>query len=160
MPARAFAHNNPGEVFASIVVIVSHMEKKTTDSRVALSGITPFDLFLILLLLMLSTGLIVRSGFSSTQREASDKTAVIHCSGEVINRIDLGKNTTFDLLGGRMKLVSKDGQIRIAHSDCPGNTCVHAGWIKSAGETLVCVPNQVVVEIITDEDPVVDAVVF
>ncbi len=121
---------------------------------------TPFDLFLILLLLALSTTLIVKGGFSSVRNKAYCKAAVVHHGGKEIKRINLKENSTFTILGGRMQIISKDGKIRIAHSDCPENTCVHAGWIQSAGEALVCVPNQVVIEIITDTDPMVDAVVF
>lgn len=136
------------------------MKKNMVDSKVTLNGMTPFDLFLILFLLVLSAGLIVRSGFSSTRQEVSNKTAVIHCNGEEIRRINLGKDAEFELLGGRMRVISKDGRIRIAHSDCPENICIHAGWIRFASEVLVCVPNKIVVEIIADTDPVVDAVVF
>lgn len=53
------------------------MKKNTAESRVALNGMTPFDLFLILFFLLLSVGLIVRNGFSNTRQEISRKTSVL-----------------------------------------------------------------------------------
>ena len=159
-PTLATANYSPGGVTAAFAAYVSHMEKNAIDSKIALSGVMPFDLLLIVILLVLSTGLIIRSGFSGVRREAFGATAVVHRAGSEVMRIDLGSDGTFDLPGGRVRIVSKEGRVRIARSDCPQNTCVHAGWIGSAGETLVCVPNQLVIEIVTDTEPEVDAVVF
>ena len=36
---------------------------------------------------------------------------------------------------------------RVAESDCPGQDCVHTGTITRAGQSIVCLPEQVVVQL-------------
>jgi hypothetical protein len=45
------------------------------------------------------------------------------------------------------RLVIKDSEADILSADCPDKVCVHERKIRYAGETLVCLPNKVVVEI-------------
>ncbi|MBQ8917117.1 MAG: NusG domain II-containing protein, partial [Oscillospiraceae bacterium] len=35
----------------------------------------------------------------------------------------------------------------IAQSTCPGEDCVHSGWISSPGRSVVCLPNRVEIRI-------------
>ena len=46
----------------------------------------------------------------------------------------------------RQQLVTVDGD-RVAESDCPGQDCVHTGTITRAGQSIVCLPEQVVVQL-------------
>jgi hypothetical protein len=45
----------------------------------------------------------------------------------------------------------KDDRVRIKNANCPDQVCVNEGWKDKAGETLVCLPHQLVIEI-TGED--------
>ena len=45
----------------------------------------------------------------------------------------------------------------IADSDCPGQDCVHTGAISRAGQSIVCLPAQVVVSLVSTSSDV-DAV--
>ena len=40
--------------------------------------------------------------------------------------------------------LTKDG-VSVTESDCPGQDCVHTGRITRAGQSIVCLPEQVVV---------------
>ena len=53
-----------------------------------------------------------------------------------------GKNTNV--------LVIKDGTAFIKSADCPDKICVHHPPISKVGETIVCLPHKVVVEIIKE----------
>lgn len=46
------------------------------------------------------------------------------------------------------------GRIRISHADCPDQTCVRQGWIADGGLPLVCLPHQVIIQIVGREDGV------
>ena len=48
------------------------------------------------------------------------------------------------------------GRVRIASSTCPCHTCVQMGW--SAGTSLICVPNGLLLEPLSKEASSVDAV--
>ena len=37
--------------------------------------------------------------------------------------------------------------VRVSESDCPGRDCVHTGVITRAGQSIVCLPEQVVVQL-------------
>ena len=39
------------------------------------------------------------------------------------------------------------GKIAIVQSTCPGSDCVHSGWMDTAGQAIVCLPNKVIVRI-------------
>ena len=42
----------------------------------------------------------------------------------------------------------QDGRAAIIRSDCPGEDCVHSGWISAAGRSIVCLPNRAEVRIV------------
>ncbi len=52
--------------------------------------------------------------------------------------------------------ITKDG-VYMKEADCPDKLCVHSGVINKAGQSIVCLPNKIIVEI-ADEKNSVDAV--
>jgi hypothetical protein len=40
-----------------------------------------------------------------------------------------------------------DGQIRVVESTCANQDCVHQGAISSPGQTIVCLPNRLVIRV-------------
>ena len=46
----------------------------------------------------------------------------------------------------------EDGSVSMVSSDCSGQDCVHQHSISRSGETIVCLPNRVVLEIYDGED--------
>lgn len=47
-----------------------------------------------------------------------------------------------------------DGRVRIAHSDCPDQVCVHSGWLSHDGQAAACVPAGVCVQVIGGDSTV------
>lgn len=54
--------------------------------------------------------------------------------------------------GGTNLLVIEDGAARIEEASCPDGVCVHTGRIRRNGQSIVCLPNQVVVEIVSETE--------
>ncbi len=52
--------------------------------------------------------------------------------------------------GGRNTLVIKDGKAWVEDSSCPDHLCEHMGKIDKVGQSVICLPNRVVVEIRED----------
>ena len=47
-------------------------------------------------------------------------------------------------------LVIKDGKANMTKADCPDKICVNHAAISKKGETIVCLPHKVVVEVINE----------
>lgn len=42
----------------------------------------------------------------------------------------------------------QQGKVRFKQSPCNSQYCVHQGWLQRAGQTAICIPNQVSIELI------------
>lgn len=74
--------------------------------------------------------------------------AVVYRNGRMIKELSLGEDGEYLIEGRyRNKIIVADGKVSIAESDCPGNDCVHSGWINEAGRTIVCLPNRLEIRI-------------
>ena len=47
----------------------------------------------------------------------------------------------------KMRIEIRGGAIRVAESDCPKGVCKQAGWVRTPGRSIVCVPNKVLIEL-------------
>lgn len=45
------------------------------------------------------------------------------------------------------KITIKDGQVSMTFSDCSNQDCIHQGAISKTSQSIVCLPNKIVVEI-------------
>jgi hypothetical protein len=100
------------------------------------------DIITALIVLMLSVAPI----FSFSGHKG--KTAYIFLNGKQIEKIALNISRTVKI--NNMEIEVKDGRVRVAKSGCPHQVCVHTGWISSPAQTIVCVPNKLLVEIKND----------
>ena len=48
---------------------------------------------------------------------------------------------------GKTEIEIKGGRVRVIDSPCRRKTCVHTGWIDKAYQTIVCMPNRVVIRL-------------
>lgn len=58
---------------------------------------------------------------------------------------------TVEGYSGESYLEILDGRVRMVDSDCPDKLCVKTGWISSPGESIVCLPNRVVIEVVSGD---------
>lgn len=76
--------------------------------------------------------------------------AVIKVDGNIVSELSLSDNTTIIIegyQGGSNTVSIIDGKAYVSEADCPDEICVKTGGISRAGETIVCLPHRVVVEI-------------
>lgn len=74
--------------------------------------------------------------------------AVILVHGKVYKVVSLDKNGTFDIRWKGVHLMTvqiKNGAVRAKESTCKNKICVHTGWISKDGQSIVCVPNRVII---------------
>lgn len=75
--------------------------------------------------------------------------------GMLVQELSLEENQNVNIEYEYHNLVSiQDKKVCIIESDCPGEDCVHSGWISSVGRSIVCLPNRVEVRIVGVQDDV------
>lgn len=115
-----------------------------------------FDLVVISLVILFSGGMVARSVWQS----APASEALIYKDSRLLRQVSLAKDRVFDIDGGKMRIQVKGNRIKISGSDCPQHVCVHTGWIQYSGQTIVCVPNKVVIEVKSGRPAPVDVVAY
>lgn len=60
------------------------------------------------------------------------------------------------LTSGKNIVVIKDGSVTMKEADCPDQICVEHKPISKTGETIVCLPHKVVVEVVNAEESEID----
>ena len=55
-------------------------------------------------------------------------------------------------------LVIKNGKVDMIEADCPDKLCVHQKPISMDNESIICLPNKVVVEIVSETKNTIDSV--
>ncbi|MCF0135514.1 MAG: NusG domain II-containing protein [Lachnospiraceae bacterium] len=106
------------------------------------------DLILILVLLILSgTLFLVR-----TLSRPSGKMVVVHVDGETQGTYPLETDVRVEIPSGEQGdhlnvLVIRDGKASMEQADCPDLICVQHAPISLEDDTIVCLPNKVVVSI-------------
>ena len=77
--------------------------------------------------------------------------------GEVFGTYGLTEDQTVEI-DDTNRLVIKDGEARMEWADCPDQICVDHRAVSRNGESIICLPNQVVVTVASSEERDVDAV--
>ena len=76
------------------------------------------------------------------------QTVRIYRNGEVIREMPLKSDCEYLVTGTFENRVEvRKGRVAVTRSNCPGEDCVHSGWISQPGRSIVCLPNRVEVRI-------------
>lgn len=84
--------------------------------------------------------------------------AQVILDGKVIRELPLDTDQEITVEGHYVNTITvKGGRIAVTASNCPGEDCVHTGWLDQSGRSIVCLPNRL--EIRLTGETTVDAVV-
>ncbi len=104
------------------------------------------------------TAVIAASAMTSIYllRKPNSNKVVISRDNEILYTFDLSntKNQTIKIEypeNGYNIVEIKDGAICISDADCPDQTCVRTGVLKSSGIPVVCLPHHLVIKYADDE---------
>lgn len=100
------------------------------------------DIKLILALLGIAVIWILLSGLFGT----AGSEAVVYVEGVEQARYPLAVEDEITV-GGTNTFVIRQGQVQMIKAECPDQICVHHKPVSKSGESIVCLPNRVVVEI-------------
>ena len=106
---------------------------------------------IVLLIIILVVG-IPLSVLSFTEGIGGDKVR-ISLDGEIYGVYPLGEDREIDVTedGHTNHITIKDGQVSMSYSTCRHQVCVNTGAISETKDAIVCLPNRVVVEIISSD---------
>ncbi len=103
------------------------------------------DIFLLIIFIMASAAIYIPT---LTNSEAGEF-VVIKIRGHQVGSYPLAKDKTITLnKQGRLnKITIKDGKVQMKEANCVGQDCVKQGEIHETWQSIICLPNQVSVEI-------------
>lgn len=73
--------------------------------------------------------------------------AEVSVNGKKIGRYRLSEDQEIEIRGKNL-LVIRDGKADMTEADCPDKLCVRQKPISKQGESIVCLPNKVIVTVI------------
>lgn len=103
-----------------------------------------------------SADLGIDAGSTYTASDAGDAVttlyAVIQNSDGFYQALPLSEDTTVTVTGslGTNVIEVADGRVRCLESDCSNQTCVKQGWVSGCGQTVVCLPHKLIVQVVAD----------
>ena len=76
--------------------------------------------------------------------------AEIYLDGVLIRQLPLDTPTELEVTGDYHNTVTvRDGKIGVTESDCPGEDCVHSGFVGTSGRSVVCLPNRLEIRVVS-----------
>lgn len=75
----------------------------------------------------------------------------IEQDGSVIETLPLDKDTEYNVeIDGKVTntVQIKGGEVSVSYADCPDQICANHAPVSLAGESIICLPNKVVVSVV------------
>lgn len=109
------------------------------------------ELIIILILLIIAI-----SGYLLSRINDQGSQVQIEIAQKLYGNYDLSKEQEIQIIDEKGDLiltcVIKNNSINVVTSNCPDKICIDEGSIGHTGQTIVCLPNQVVIRIIGDDN--------
>ena len=116
----------------------------------------PGDIVLLMFLVVLSFLPVIIFSYANATSGVEFNTAVISVDGEELHRFELkddGKREiyTYSDDHNHENIIVREGTIvYMIEASCPDQLCVRQGEVKRVGETIVCLPHRLLVEVNSD----------
>lgn len=121
--------------------------------KIANIQINKKELLIILILLIIAL-----AGFLFFRINGQGYQVQIEIAQKLYGTYDLSLDQEIQLFDEKgnflLNCVIKDGTIQVLQSNCPDKICIDEGSIGQAGQTVVCLPNKVVIRIIGDDNTI------
>ncbi|MCR4612214.1 MAG: NusG domain II-containing protein [Lachnospiraceae bacterium] len=116
------------------------------------------DIILIAVLLLVGIITLIIWAFIYSDK---GKSVTIEQRGEIIGTYSLDKDETINIeYKGKTvnKIIIEDGYCYMQEAECPDHLCIKQGKINKKGQTIVCMPNRVVVSVTDDDESGYDSI--
>ena len=121
------------------------------------------DKLCILLILLISCFLYLPLLWDTYQNQDKTKEVVVSFKDQEIIRERLDQDHVYRVKGtlGPIDIEVKDERVRVEKENSPNHLCSIQGWVSESNRPIVCLPNNIVVEIQAEDfdDEQVDTVI-
>ncbi len=116
-----------------------------------------WDIILITAALLAAGGFLLCINVFSTAGEY----AVVEVNGETVVQLSLAEDTVYDIeieneVTNTLKI--ENGEAKMISADCPDKICVNHRSISKNNESIICLPNKVIITIVSDAESDIDGV--
>ena len=98
----------------------------------------------------------------SLHREKGSGWVIVTCDGEEYGRYCLKEDQTVEITDAKGQvtnvLVIAEGKADMAEADCPDKLCMKQKAISKNRENIICLPNNIVLQIANQDESELDAV--
>ena len=132
------------------IINVQDVENVQKNALKKLFSSHKFDFLLGAVLLLAALCLFVV--FRNSQKDGG--TVEVRQGTDVIGTYSLSEDGEYEITSfyGSNTLVIKDGEAYMSESSCSDHLCEKMGHISKVGETIICLPNEVFVKVISGEE--------
>lgn len=104
------------------------------------------DIFLAVILMVVG----IASSVFLVYGGAAGETVKITLNGSTYGTYDLNKDKIIEVTGKDYfdKVEIKDGKVFVKDANCPDKLCIKQGAIDKTSQSIVCLPNKMVIELI------------
>lgn len=102
------------------------------------------DVILIIIILLIAGILLL-----NFKERKIGNTAKVYYENDLILTIDLNIDSEYDVKGynGNVHIIVKDKKIKVDEENSPKHLCSKQGFISYSYETIVCLPNKILIKI-------------
>ena len=121
------------------------------------------DIIVICVLLGLSLLAGIASALSACPaKDGGSSYAVVTRGGVELARMPLSEDCRYVVSDADVRCVieTSDGAVRMAEADCPDRLCVASGPKSERGQVIVCLPNEIVIRVESEDDAAVDSTAY
>ncbi len=90
--------------------------------------------------------------------DAGAGSVTVKVNGVIEGTYSLGTDQEIEINGGTNHLVIKNGKADITEASCPDKLCVNQKAVSKNHESIICLPNKVIVEVDSSKKGEFDAV--
>lgn len=99
-------------------------------------------LFICIVLLLSGSSIIIYAMMKNTEAQQ----VKICVDGQEIGTYSLKVNQSIPI-STKAKAIIENGAVKMEWSDCPDHLCMKQGWINLPGESIICLPNRITIQI-------------
>lgn len=119
------------------------------------------DYIVIFIILLIAGFTFLYTNKKNISEKNNYKYVLIEVNGKEYKRLPLEGNNKIKIKTkyGNNTVEIKDGKVKMPESDCKDKICIHMKSISIPGQSIICLPNRIVVSIEQEGEKEVDVVI-